>query len=505
MQANKNNSSREISVLSDKQSKAIILGLGLTFVTLNAYLISREIEVLNLLPVILAITLAFIFQPKLLFFLTIGLTPLSIPLSEFFPGIEFNLWFPTELAISIFFILIIIKSFWDLHVEKTLLNKGIFWAIIFYLGWLIVSTISSEMPIVSVKYTLLRIIYLTVFFYLPYNLFLQKTKNYAKFFAFFLTGLTVVIFISITKQASRGLFDKFVAHGACNPYFTDHTSYGAALAFVIPISFAFAFTAKKQLIQIGLFLLSTFFLAALILSYSRAAWLSLIVAFIVWIIWLLRIKLKTLFLISAVSVLLAFSFQNSIIQWFENNTTASSGDIRQHIRSIVNIKTDESNVERLNRWTCAIRMFNEKPFLGWGPGTYMFQYSPFQSSYLKTRESSDLGQKGNAHSEYLGLLSEAGWPAAMCFSLIIIFAITYAFRAIAKLKVGSKKRIWLLGAVLGLITYATHAFMNNFLDMDKVAAIFWGSIAFITAVSSKLDQKNSQKKSNPKIEMSSKI
>jgi len=38
-----------------------------------------------------------------------------------------------------------------------------------------------------------------------------------------------------------------------------------------------------------------------------------------------------------------------------------------------------------------------------------------------------------------------------------------------------------LAVVTGLMTYAVHALMNSFLDSDKIAALWWGFIALITA------------------------
>ena len=34
-----------------------------------------------------------------------------------------------------------------------------------------------------------------------------------------------------------------------------------------------------------------------------------------------------------------------------------------------------------NRWNSAMRMWQERPVFGWGPGTYMFQSAPFQARY----------------------------------------------------------------------------------------------------------------------------
>src|ERR1700741_5654528 len=94
------------------------------------------------------------------------------------------------------------------------------------------------------------------------------------------------------------------------------------------------------------------------------------------------------------------------------NNTDSDGDFMANIESMSNISTDVSNMERLNRWNCAIQMFQDKPYLGFGPGTYQFLYAPYQKSSMKTVISTNFGEKGNAHSEYLGPLCEQGFIGA---------------------------------------------------------------------------------------------
>ncbi len=37
-------------------------------------------------------------------------------------------------------------------------------------------------------------------------------------------------------------------------------------------------------------------------------------------------------------------------------------------------------------------------------------------------------------------------------------------------------------ATLGLITYISHGFLNNFLDTDKLSVPFWGFVAIIVAL-----------------------
>jgi len=451
------------------------------FIGINSYLVSTDYLHLNYIPFLLFGAILLVLYPEKIYFALIFLTPLSIPLSQYISGLDFDLWVPTEPLIFAFLSLIILKSLLNRNFDIQLTNHPVFWAILFYLGWLLITSIGSVMPVVSFKYTLVRLWFIAVFFYIAYLFFIRNSRNFWLYAGGYLGGLLVVILISLKTQYERGLFSKFSAHGACSPYFTDHTSYGAAIALAIPIVVSFIFAAKSKKIKWLLTALALFLTSALVLSYSRAAWLSLIFGLGIWFVWWLKIKIRTILLITLTIVALAFTFQDRISWWLNNYETASSGNLQEHLHSVVNVKTDDSNVERLNRWVAAIRMVEEKPTFGWGPGTYMFQYAPYQPSYLRTMESSNLGQKGNAHSEYLGLMAEAGWPGVLGYLLILILVFYRGFKLL-KLNTNFNERFLVLGSLIGLSTYVFHGILNNFLDMDKIATIFWGYIAFVVAM-----------------------
>ena len=40
----------------------------------------------------------------------------------------------------------------------------------------------------------------------------------------------------------------------------------------------------------------------------------------------------------------------------------------------------------------------------------------------------------------------------------------------------------LLASILGLVTYFTHAFLNNFFDMDKASVPVWAFISIIVVL-----------------------
>ena len=56
-----------------------------------------------------------------------------------------------------------------------------------------------------------------------------------------------------------------------------------------------------------------------------------------------------------------FYMQTDIQTQLSRNKQGSDDDIEDHVSSITNVSTDPSNLERLNRWNCAYRMFQERP------------------------------------------------------------------------------------------------------------------------------------------------
>ena len=175
------------------------------------------------------------------------------------------------------------------------------------------------------------------------------------------------------------------------------------------------------------------------------------------------------------------AFQSEVLMMLGRNNTDSDGDFTQNIESMTNISTDVSNVERLNRWNCALQMFQEKPFLGFGPGTYQFLYAPYQKSSMKTVISTNFGEKGNAHSEYLGPLSEQGFLGAIFVFVLVLAVMFLGYRLVYTIKDKSLK-VLTISILMGISTYFVHGFLNNFLDTDKASVPFWGFLAMLVCI-----------------------
>jgi len=448
---------------------------------LNIYfVVKRDSLIINALPALLAVFLLVIFSFDKLIYLVVFFAPLSLPLSEVMPGLSFDMFLPTEPVLFGVLILFLLKIIHERNFDRDILTHPVSMAIYINLIWILLTSVTSTMPVVSIKFLLARIWFVVCLYLLTAKIF-KGGRKMEQYVWLYIIAFLVVIFYATYRHWGYGLWDKQAAHYVVSPFYNDHTSYGAAIAMYLPFAMLFAFSKQysKKIRNAALIVLGILFMA-FILSYSRAAWLSIIAALVVWVIIKLKIRFQPIFITAIIVIALVFSFQQQIVMHLERNSDESSSNLTEHFSSISNISSDASNLERLNRWGCAIRMFKEKPVFGFGPGTYMFQYAPFQLKKERTIISTNAGDRGNAHSEYLGPLSESGVLGLVTFLIILITVLYTGIHAYARLKDPRLKGI-VLAAIIGLVTYYVHGFLNNFLDTDKLSVPFWGFTAMIVA------------------------
>ena len=451
------------------------------FVITNSLLTAFEIYYLNLVPVfVLLLIAAFVSVDKLLYFI-VFFTPLSLALKEFYPDLGFNVQLPTEPFIAGVMFLFFLKMLIEQNFDKKILRHPVTIAIIINLSWLLITSLTSTLLIVSIKFLISRLWYVIAFYFIGTQIFINKNK--IKTFSWlYIVPFLIVIIYTITRLWMYGLLNQQAANWVMTPFYKDHTSYGALLAMFIPVLVGFAsFSNYSKNFKAIVWLLIGIFLFALVLSYTRAAWLSILGALMVLVVVLMKIKFRTIVILALIAFAIAFQYREQLFINLEKNKQDASADFKEHIKSISNVASDASNLERINRWKSALRMFQEKPVLGWGPGTYMFKYAPFQFSYEKTIISTNAGNMGNAHSEYIGPLAESGVLGTLTFLAIIITTIYTGIRVFRRAK-EKELKMFAMVFLLGLITYYLHGFLNNFLDTDKASVPFWGFTAILVAL-----------------------
>ncbi len=461
------------------KNNIILFSTSFLYIIINLVLIYFDIYYGIAVPFVLLAAWFLLTDLKLVFLSTVLLTPLSILLSEYFET-PFDVSVPTEPLLLSLLLIFILKFTINRNIDQKIFRHPVSLSVLFYLTWIFITSITSTMPAVSFKFLFSQLWFIIPMYFLAVYFF-KEQKIIKKYLWAYIISFTFIILYTIFNQISVGLFLKEIAHGSMKPFYNDHTSYGALIAMFIPVLTGFLLIKKEKkftvIINVALLLL---FLFALVFSYSRAAWLSLVAALGVFIIVKLKINRYILIAGSSLFVILFFVFQFQILDSMKKNKQDSSGDLDKHISSATNIATDASNLERINRWNSAFKMFAERPVFGFGPGTYMFQYAPYQMSYDRTIISTDFGDVGNAHSEYIGPLAEAGVLGTLSFLIIIITTLITGIKLYYRAKDRNIK-IVAISLLMGLITYYIHGFLNNFLNTDKAAVPFWGFTAIIVA------------------------
>jgi len=455
-----------------------LIGLLAAFIAVNSYLLTQEFYLLPVIPLVFFIVFSAIVALDKLVYFILFFTPLSLT-------VEFNefaaLTLPTEPLLFGVMLVFLFKLLYEGGFDRRITFHPVTLAILFHLVWMFFTTLTSSMFLVSLKFLIARMWFVITFYFVASMIF-RHYKSIRTWIWMFTVPLSLVIIYSILQFFFAYNIDKNALYWVMQPFFKDHTIYGAVIAMMLPVMFVFAFdksyTPKYRFISLSFFMI---IFIGVIVSYTRAAWLSIAGAYGIYLIYFFRINWKVVATVVCIALSVVYFKRDDIMLSISRNKQSSSQDLAKHLQSVSNIKSDASNLERINRWSSALRMFRKKPLLGFGPGTYRFQYAPFQRSYELTYVSTNTGSLGNAHSEYLGPLAEQGILGTLSMLGIVILTIatgTRVYRNARTLQI----RYLTIGVLTGLFTYFLHGFLNNFLDQDKASAPFWSMIAIIVAL-----------------------
>lgn len=416
-----------------------------------------------------------------LVYLLILLIPVSVP-----QGIieGFVIGFPSEALGVALLLFMLIASAVNKRQGRSFYKHPLVVLMIVEVLWMVFCAVTSVDPAVGLKRVFMRFLFLQLYFFYGIRLFTNNKSGYHLLHILYATGLLIPITSAIIFH-SKFDFIPPAAYKMCSPYYADHTIYGASIAFVIPMLLVLTFGNRtiqlKRLLHTFVVLLTVVTVTAVVLSFSRAAWVSLIVSGFFALLIRLRISLRGLLAMLTVIGITVYVYNDDLFSYISKNDAISNkGDISDHLLSATNVQSDASNTERINRWVCAWKIATERPLTGCGPGMYQFTYGKYQETFRMTRISTFSGNRGHAHSEFFTQLSETGFPGGLLFIVIVLTSIGYGLKVIYQEK---KKRLRLLlyGTVIGLMTFYIHGVFNAFLDTDKMAVLVFGSLSIIVA------------------------
>ena len=187
-----------IGYLSEKQTNWFWF-VTLFFVLVNIFSLSRGFYPFSFLPVaLILIFLAFVSFEKTLL-LILFFVPLSIRLKELIPSSGVDLYLPTEPLLFLLLLLLISQLLLGRINYKKVLHHPVTLAIVFYLFWMAVTSATSTLPLVSVKYFLVHLWFLSGFYFLSIMIF-KNPANFKRYFVVYLAAMVLVIFYADRKS-----------------------------------------------------------------------------------------------------------------------------------------------------------------------------------------------------------------------------------------------------------------------------------------------------------------
>lgn len=417
-------------------------------------------------------------RPVILFYVLIASIPWSV---EF----NFNQSLGTDLPDEPLMLLtsFSIVAFLIFFYRQRLLN-GLFSALglllLLQFTWWVVSAIFSTDHFVSFKFLLAKGWYLTAFVIAPFILFKEKkiVKNTALLLAASMMVCTLTGFI---RHAQFGFtFGKI--NESLHPFFRNHVNYSALLVCIVPLLFIFYFHSanqkQKSLCLAGLLLA----VVAVLLSYSRGAWLALIVgAAAYWLLkkkWLLKFYLLVLLLVFA--ALFWLMQENRYLRFAHDyNTTVFHTNFEQHLVATYQLK-DVSTAERFYRWIAGVRMIKDRWTTGYGPNTFYQNYRPYAVPAFKTWVSNN-EEHSTVHNYFLLTAIEQG-----VMGLLLLLTLTgLAFYKAQVFYATLEDPFWkttAAGVAIIIAMLCTVNFLSDLVETDKIGSVFYLCIATLLAM-----------------------
>jgi O-antigen ligase len=454
--------------------------------------LSRPLLVFLGAALCLAAFITLISYKQYLLYLLCFSVPLTVPLNV---G-QAQLNFPSEIICVLLVIYLGFKAINNFRIDKVFLRHPITVLLIIDISWLLLTSSLSIMPMISFKRLLIRVVYILCYYMLFYELYKANSKNIVGIFKTYCIGMIIPIFYTLNFH-SQFAFSTQGGIQASRPFYNDHTLYGAVLVFFIPflvyLFFKKEMATSKKVVWLSMLLL---FCVAAFLSYSRAAWASLIAAAGIYLVLKFRVKAVYIWSVIILTGVIVLALRSNISEYLQRTKEVShKNDVGMHFKSMANVKSDASNAERINRWKCAWRMFLDRPVVGFGPGTYQFVYGKYQLRSDMTSISTFAGNRGHAHSEYFGYLSETGLFGFLYFLALVIWTSVCAIRLIYNTS-DNEVRYVAMFVFLGLATFFIHVAFNGFIETDKMAMPVFASIAAIVFLDISSKEKDLTEKSS---------
>ncbi|MEN2984774.1 MAG: tetratricopeptide repeat protein [Dictyoglomaceae bacterium] len=403
---------------------------------------------------------------------------------------------------------IIFWGIWILFREKnfTLPSKNIsIFVLIFLLSWIISTLLSTNFYLSFFGSYMRQLGFFTYSVFFIIFFLLHDIIDTEKEIKYFYWGIAIIAFIVgiIGLQQFFRLspwFERVRTESRVISTLGHADFLGHYLVMVIPIVLGFLFQVKSIYLKILFFIEFIILFLTLLASYTRGSWLAFLFTFPLFFIissWkdkklkniLINKRLTILLLIGIIGTVGLFGYLEKRL--YPPNTNLGTFNLRERFVTIGHgLGLTQANPRGLT-WRDSINLFknkmlfSERLFIGLGPETFSFNFTPYKSLDL-ARYDRGKGYPDREHNEFLDILFPQGLFGLISF-LGIVFVTMYTFSKYLT-KLPNENRFLIIGTFTGFLAFLVQGLV--LFGLTATYLYFWSIISFIFLWIRLIDNKN---------------
>ncbi|MFQ5447398.1 MAG: O-antigen ligase family protein [Saprospiraceae bacterium] len=350
--------------------------------------------------------------------------------------------------------------------------------LLLHLGWMFFTVVTSEAFVVSFKFFLAKIWYVTTFFFLAGTL-LKTEKDVKAIIWVVLIPLTLTIVYVLLRHASYG-FSFADVNKVMFPFYRNKVAYACMLSIFLPfVWLGRGWYRKYSLLWWILLAAALLILVGIQFSYTRAAYLTLLMAFGSYFLVKWRL-MKIALSVAAIGAVLFIAVQLHHRTWLDEKPAYEKAITHERFDDLLNATTkgrDVSTMERVYRWVAGGHMIAEKPWLGFGPGTFTKFYKSYTVTGFTTYVSANPEGSG-IHCYYLMTFVDQGVVGGLLFLALVAFVLLKAEVIYHQTTDPDRRRIVMI-AILTTVVIDGLLLMNDLVETDKIGSFFFMCMALL--------------------------
>ena len=430
------------------------------------------------IPAALLLVYVTVVDFRSLFFLLLACIPISFEYQ--FPN-GFGTDLPTEpliVGLMLVYFLFVLKSGVILRGGEFL--KHPFTLLIgISLAWAVLATMHSTDTFISIKFLLAKTWYIVTFYFLAAWL-LRERRDFRQFIKAILIPLSIAVIVTTVRHAADG-FSFLNVNYVMQPIFRNHVMYAAIVAVSLPfLVLAFCWARRGSTVKRLIFLGILLFLAAIQLSYTRAAYGAVVGAAAYYFV--VRWRLTKLFVSICIVAVIGFvgyvTSHNKYLDYAPKFEKAISHQNFDNLLEATTKGEDVSTMERVYRWVAGFRMVGARPWAGFGPNTFPESYKSYTVVNFKTYVS-DNKEGSTVHCYFLLMAIEQGVIGSLLFFLLVFVVLLRGEKIYHNSRPRSWQRHVTLAALLSFVTILILITINDLIETDKIGSFFFLNMAIL--------------------------